>query len=106
MAVANGSAPRRRPTLGDMAPHVGVSTTLVSLVMRGAPGASPANRERVRRAADELGYRPDSRAQLLRRSRSRLIGVVFRVQDPFDGDLVGGLYKAADHADYELALSA
>ena len=100
------STPRRRPTLADVAAHVGVSTTLVSLVMRDVPGASPANRERIRRAAEELGYRPDIRAQLLRRSRSRLIGVVFRVQDPFDGDLVGGLYGAADDADYELALSA
>ena len=97
---------RRRPTLADVAAHVGVSTTLVSLVMRDVPGASPANRERIRRAAEELGYHPDSRAQLLRRSRSRLIGVVFRVQDPFDGDLVGGLYGAAGDADYELALSA
>jgi DNA-binding LacI/PurR family transcriptional regulator len=83
-----------------------VSTTLVSMVMRDAPGPSAATRDRIRRAADELGYRPDTRAQMLRRSRSRLIGVMFRVQDPFDGDLVGSLYAAADQADYELALSA
>ena len=106
MAEPTRSTPRRRPTLADVAAHVGVSTTLVSLVMRDVPGASPVNRERIRRAAEELGYHPDSRAQLLRRSRSRLIGVVFRVQDPFDGDLVGGLYGAAGDADYELALSA
>ena len=46
--------------------------------------------------ADELGYRPDIRARLLRRSRSRLLGVVFGVQHAFHGDLVGGLYAAAD----------
>src|SRR3712207_1666383 len=74
--------------------------------MRDAPGASDATRERVWRAAHELGYRPDSRARLLRRTRSRLIGVVFGVQHPFHGDLVSGLYTAADAADYELALSA
>ena len=39
-------------------------------------------------------------------ARSRLIGVVFGVQHPFHGDLVSGLYAAADTADYELALSA
>src|SRR5690349_9470327 len=76
------------------------------MVMREAPGPSAATRDRIRKAADELGYRPDSRAQMLRRSRSRLIGVMFRVQDPFDGDLVGSLYAAADRVDYELALSA
>ena len=96
----------RRPTLADVAALAGVSVPLVSIVMRDVPGASPANRERVRRAAEQLGYRPDSRARMLRRTRSRLIGVVFGVQHPFHGDLVTGLYAAAQSAAYELALSA
>ncbi len=95
-----------RATLADVATHAGVSVALVSIVMRDAAGASPATRERVRRAAEQLGYRPDSRARLLRRSRSRLIGVVFGVQHPFHGDLVSGLYSAAEAVGYELALSA
>ena len=93
-------------TLADVAARAGVSVALVSIVMRDAPGASPANREHVRQVAEELGYRPDSRARMLRRSRSRLIGVVFGVQHAFHGDLVSGLYTAADAAGYELALSA
>ena len=101
-----GSTPSRRATLADVAARAGVSVPLVSIVMRNAPGASAANRERVRRAALELGYRPDSRAQLLRRTRSRLIGVVFGVQHAFHGDLISGLYAAAEACDYELALSA
>ena len=106
MAEPSGSAPGRRATLADVAARAGVSVPLVSIVMRDVPGASPANRERVRRAAEELGYRPDSRARMLRSTRSRLIGVVFGVQHAFHGDLVSGLYAAADAADYELALSA
>ena len=106
MADSSGAAPDRRATLADVAARAGVSVPLVSIVMRDAPGASPANRERVRRAAEELGYRPDSRARMLRRIRSRLIGVVFGVQHAFHGDLVSGLYEAADAAGYELALSA
>jgi DNA-binding LacI/PurR family transcriptional regulator len=98
--------PDRRTTLADVAARAGVSTALVSIVMREAPGASAATRERVRAVADELGYRPDIRARLLRRSRSRLLGVVFGVQHAFHGDLVGGLYDAADRIGYELALSA
>lgn len=95
-----------RVTLADVAARAGVSVALVSIVMRDAPGAGAATRERVRRVADELGYRPDSRARMLRRSRSRLLGVVFGVGHAFHGDLVGGLYAAADAAGYELALSA
>ena len=83
-----------------------MSTALVSIVMRQAPGASAATRQRVITAAEELGYRPDNRARLLRSSRSRLLGVVFGVEHAFHGDLVSGIYAAADDAGYELALSA
>ena len=98
--------PDRRPTLTDVAARAGVSTALVSIVMREAPGASAVTRDRVRRAAEEIGYQPDSRARLLRSSRSRLLGVVFGVQHAFHGDLVSGLYAAAERVGYELALSA
>lgn len=101
-----GRARSRRTTLADVAAHAGVSVALASIVLRDAPGASAATRDRVRRAAEELGYRPDRSASLLRRSRSRLIGVVFGVQHPFHADLVSGLYAAADATDYDLALSA
>jgi DNA-binding LacI/PurR family transcriptional regulator len=98
--------PGRRATLADVAARAKVSVPLVSIVMRDAPGASAATRERVRRAAEEVGYRPDIRARMLRRGHSRLIGVAFGVQHAFHGDLVTGLYAAADAADYELTLSA
>jgi DNA-binding LacI/PurR family transcriptional regulator len=80
--------------------------TLVSIVMRDAPGASDATRQRVLDVAAKLGYQPDSRARLLRSGRSRLLGVVFGVQHAFHADLVTGLYTAAAKAGYELALSA
>ncbi|SHM69488.1 LacI family DNA-binding transcriptional regulator [Cryptosporangium aurantiacum] len=96
----------RRPTLADVAAQAGVSTALASIVMRDAPGASEATRRRVLEVADRLGYHPDSRARLLRSGRSRLLGVVFGVQHAFHGDLVTGLYEAAEKLRYELALSA
>ncbi|GAB6902367.1 LacI family DNA-binding transcriptional regulator [Kineosporia succinea] len=95
-----------RVTLADVAAHAGVSTALVSIVMRDAPGASAATRERVKEAAAELNYRPDRGARLLRSGRTRLLGVVFSVQHAFHGDLVTGLYTAAEEAGYELTLSA
>ncbi|WP_217546304.1 LacI family DNA-binding transcriptional regulator [Streptomyces sp. GbtcB6] len=96
----------RRPTLADVAARAGVSTALVSIVMRGVTGASAATRERVLQAAREIGYRPDSRARLLRSSRTHLIGVQFEIQEPFHTDLVERLYAAAESAGYQLALSA
>ncbi|WP_111764950.1 LacI family DNA-binding transcriptional regulator [Nakamurella deserti] len=96
----------RRATMHDVAARAGVSQSLVSIVMRDAPGAGAATRERILRIADELGYRPDTRARLLRRGNSRLLGVVFGVQHAFHGDLLAGLYRAAAPLDYQLTLSA
>ncbi|MDI6099940.1 LacI family DNA-binding transcriptional regulator [Actinoplanes sp. NEAU-A12] len=96
----------RRITLADVASEAGVSVALVSIVMRGAPGAGAATRERVLEVARRLGYQPDSRARLLRSGRSRLIGVVFDVRHPFHHDLLTGLYDAAGKAGYQLTLSA
>src|SRR6476659_2761527 len=95
----------RRPTLADVAAAAGVSVPLVSIVMRDVPGASAATRDRVRKVADELGYRPDQRARLLRQQRTRLLGVTFEVEQAFHGDLVEGIYAAAEPAGYDVVLS-
>ena len=96
----------KRATLADVAAVAGVSRALVSIVIRDAPGASAATRERVMRAAEELGYRPDVRARLLARSQSRLIGTVFGMAGTFHFDVLDGLYTAAEERGYELILSA
>lgn len=96
---------RDRPTLHDVAQRAGVSRALVSIVMRDAPGASEATRERVRRAADEIGYRPDPRARMLRSQRSNLLGVVFTAGQEFHAGLVDGVYRAAEILGYDVLLS-
>jgi DNA-binding LacI/PurR family transcriptional regulator len=96
----------RRPTLADVAAAANVSVALVSIIMREAPGASAATRERVLEVARRLDYQPDSRARLLRSGNSRLLGVVFGVQHPFHVDLLTGLYDAAETTGYALTLSA
>jgi DNA-binding LacI/PurR family transcriptional regulator len=94
----------RRPTLEDVAARAGVSRAHVSVVMRDAPGASAETRERVLQAAADLGYRPDARARLLAGNRSHVLGVIFNIRRAFHGELVEGLYAAADRAGYELLL--
>ena len=83
-------------TMADVAARAGVSRALVSIVVRGVPGASPASREKVLRAAAELDYHPDQRARLLGAARSRTLGVVLDLRQPFHGELVEALYAAVD----------
>jgi DNA-binding LacI/PurR family transcriptional regulator len=96
---------QRRPTLEDVAERAGVSRALVSIVMRDVAGASEQTRERVRQAADEIGYRPDPRARRLRQHRTRLIGVTFTAGQEFHADLVDGVYVAAEDLGYDVVLS-
>lgn len=96
----------RHPTLEDVAARAGVSRALVSIVVRGVPGASEATRSRVLRVADELGYRPDSRARLLAGRRSRLLGVTLALNHPFHADLAEHIYSTAEQHGYEVVLSA
>ncbi|MFE3140037.1 LacI family DNA-binding transcriptional regulator [Streptomyces scopuliridis] len=92
--------------MADVAKRVGVSRALVSLVFRNQPGAGEETRQRVLRAADELGYRPDSAARLLARGRSRTIGVMLTVHQTFQADLVEGIYPEAERLGYDVLLSA
>ncbi len=89
----------------DVAERAGVSRALVSIVFRDLPGASPATRDRVRRAAEEIGYRPDQRARLLSQRQTRLLGVTFGVGHEFHSDLISHLYDAGAAEGYALVLS-
>ncbi|WP_304453352.1 LacI family DNA-binding transcriptional regulator [Nocardiopsis sp. YSL2] len=96
----------RRPTMEDVAARVGVSRALVSVVFRGAPGASASTRERVLAAAEEIGYRPDLAARTLASTRSRVLGVMLTVHNTFHADLVEAMYTEAEEVGYDLVLSA
>lgn len=89
----------------DVAARAGVSRALVSIVFRDLPGASPQNRERVRRSAAEIGFRPDRRARLLGRRRTNLLGIAFGVGHEFHADLVSALYASAERHRLEVVLS-
>lgn len=65
-----------RVTSVQVAERAGVSRSAVSRVF--TPGASVSHRmaEKVRRAADELGYRPNVLARAMKQGHSKIIGVV------------------------------
>jgi len=96
----------RQPTMADIAAHLGVSRQLVSIVLRNMPGASQATRERVLKAAAELGYSPHMGARTLRQTRSRHIGVAFAPAHATEPDIVEAIYPAATEHGYQVVLSA
>ncbi|WP_029211036.1 LacI family DNA-binding transcriptional regulator [Arsenicicoccus bolidensis] len=96
-------SPQRRPTLREVADQAGVSISTASLVYSGKQGVSPATAERVREAAEALGYAgPDPLASSLRHGRSGVIGVHlegtlgYAFQDPYAVSVLDGLGQALD----------
>jgi LacI family transcriptional regulator len=68
-------APRRRVTIKDVAAATGLSPAAVSYALRGVQ-TSAETQERVRRAAEELGYSGNAVARALARGRTGLVGVL------------------------------
>lgn len=63
-------------TLHDVARLAGVSIKTVSNVVNNNPHVTPATRDKVQLAIDELGYQPNLSARNLRSGRSGVIGLV------------------------------
>jgi DNA-binding LacI/PurR family transcriptional regulator len=99
----DGRSARRshHPTIVDVARRAGVSKSLVSLVLRGAPNVSEEKREAVTRAAEEIGYRPNAVARSLVRRRSFVIGVmVSDLHNPYFTEVIDGIEAASRGAGY------
>ena len=94
-----------RPTIKDVAKLAGVSTATVSSVMSGRRGVSRELSERVIRAVEAIGYRPNVVAQSLRDQRTKTIGVsVPDITNPFFNGIVRAIDAEAFDAGYHLLL--
>jgi len=89
----------KRVTSQDVADLAGVSRTTVSLVLNDVQGIniSPQTRQKVREAAEKLGYIPNATAQALATRRAKAIGLVMTrsphhiASDTFLPQILGGL---------------
>ncbi|SFK79727.1 LacI family transcriptional regulator [Amycolatopsis sacchari] len=96
-----GTEKQRPVTLRTLADQLGLHVSTVSRVLHakpdeGARAASGATVERIRKLADELGYRPNPHATSLRTRRSNLVGVLVpRLSDIVLATIYEGIEEAA-----------
>jgi LacI family transcriptional regulator len=90
----------RPPTVKDVAQRAGVSPITVSRVFAGGANVRPQLRQRVERAALELGYRRNENARSLRPGhKSGLIGVtITNIANPYYAELQRGIEEVAAQA--------
>jgi LacI family transcriptional regulator len=86
--------PGRPVTLKMLAERLGLSPASVSLVINDAPGAQsiPAKtQDRIRAAAQEMGYRPNQLARSLRSRRSYTVGILVpEVSEGYGASVLSG----------------
>src|SRR5262245_47303744 len=83
----------KRPTIMDVARSCGLSKTTVSVILNKTPASARVPEEtqqRVRDAAEQLGYRPNWRARALASRRTNTIGVLYAPPMPL---IVRGNYE-------------
>lgn len=96
----------KRASIKDIARLAGVSHSTVSRALRNLPLIGAETAGRIRRIAEESGYRPSAAARSLVTSRSATIGVVAtHISDPFAAEVVGGIEDAANEHDYSVILA-
>ncbi len=106
--AAQPAANRPVTRMRDIAAAAGVSQSTVSRVLNDAPTSVPIaaeTRERVIRAARELGYRPNPLARGLRGASTNLIGAIVRdFSDPFFAGAIEALAVEAMGRGYNVVL--
>lgn len=92
-------------TIKDVAALAGVSFTTVSHVLNDTRPVSADARRRVLAAVEEIGYLPSAVARSLRKSETKIVGVLVpNVQNPFFAELVCGVEEACRLAGYSVFL--
>jgi len=97
-------------TIRDVAKRLDLSITTVSRALDGYDDVAESTRQRVIRAAREMGYVPSHTARQLRRSRADCIGYILptsgpRFTDPFFSEFIAGLGDEATTHNLDLLIS-
>jgi len=92
-------------TLKDVAKLANVSIATVSIYVNNKGYISPEKRERIKKAIDELNYKPNLIARILKKKISKTIGIIFTgIENPFFSCLVENAEEVAFKSGYNVIL--
>ena len=93
---------RKRVTLKDVAEVLSITPATVSKALSNSTDISEETKEKVKKACQELGYRPNLLARSLISNRSKIIGVLVPdLRISFFSEAVRGMYEEAGRKGYE-----
>lgn len=92
-------------TLQDIADELGLTKVSISKALRDHPDISVDTRNKVKKMAKKLGYRPNLVARSLTSSKSKTIGVIIpKIAHHFFASVVESIYKTAFESGYEVII--
>ena len=93
-------------TIKDVARRAKVSVATVSRLVNGTGNVRPNAAERIRRAIDELGFRPNAVGRSLKMASTRALGVVIpSISNPVFAEALSGINEEIRAAGYNLMLT-
>lgn len=108
---AGGGGSHRNVTIKDLAAELGLSITTISRALNGYPDVGGDTRERVTRAADRMGYRPNRNAQRLVTRRTHNVAWVqpdneLKFLDPHFVEVMAGVLRGARVSHYDIVVTS
>lgn len=104
--------PMTRPTIMDVARACGLSKTTVSVILNDSPASARVpdeTKNRVRAAAEQLGYRPSWRGRVLAGRNTHMIGILYTppmpliVRGNYEG-IMAGINEVFSQRGYQMLL--
>jgi len=96
---------RKPPTLHDVARLAGFSTSTTARALGDYGRIAASTREKVRAAAEELGYRPNPLARSMITGKTKTIGVVCAdLSSPFFAEALRGISDVAKRRGYDILI--
>ena len=93
-------------TIHDIARALKISASTVSRALKDNPHISEATKEKIRKMAEEMGYRPNVLASSLRTKRSNTIGVIVpHINRHFFSSVVSGIEEVAYKAGFAVTIA-
>ncbi len=100
--------PGKRPTLKTIATIANLGVTTVSRALKDGPEIGEATKERVRRIAREVGYRPDRAGVRLRTGKTNVISLILNPHEEvfsYGTSMIFGMSQALRDTPYHLVVT-
>ncbi|WP_373777203.1 gluconate operon transcriptional repressor GntR [Glaesserella sp.] len=97
---------RKRPTLQDIATHLGITKMTVSRYLRKPDSVAFETQQRIAQAIEQFGYIPNRAPDILSNAKSRAIGVLVpSLTNQVFADVIKGIELITDNAGYQTMLA-